>query len=110
MAKSLNEFAEELKEYILDSQSDAHNKGNIKVGRYNNLKLIMEPRLNKNPHVLIDMTLSSAEFDILTGQKRSGGLGADERYVLKWLAKSGTLPNLQDTWKYISKHGNDGQD
>ena len=89
MAKSLNEFADELKEFIIGSQSDAHNKGSINVGRYNNLKLTMEPRLNKRPHVVIDMTLSSAEFDILSGQKKSGGLGADERY--------------------ISKHRNDGQ-
>ena len=109
MAKSLNEFAGELKEFIINSQSDAHNKGSVNIGRYNNLKLVMEPRLNNRPHVVIDMTLSSAEFDILSGQKRNGGLGADERYVLKWLAKSGVLPSLQETWKYISKHGNEAQ-
>lgn len=39
MSKTLNELAGELKAYIIEIQSDAHNKGNIRPERYNNLKL-----------------------------------------------------------------------
>ncbi len=43
MPKTLNEHADDLKRYIIELQSDAHNKGNVLAGRYNNLKLIMAP-------------------------------------------------------------------
>ena len=105
MAKTLNEHMGDLKAYIIDLQSDAHNKGNIRVERYNNLKLSMDPTRNHNPHVIIDLSMSDAEFDIKTGQKINGGLGPDERYVLRWLSNSGTLPGLLETWQEILKNG-----
>ena len=43
MPKTLNEHADDLKRYIIELQSDAHNKGNVRAGRCNNLKLIMAP-------------------------------------------------------------------
>lgn len=107
MPKTLNELAGELKQAIIELQSDAHNKGNMRSERYNNLKLVMEPDRNRTPHVVIDLAISSAEFDITSGQKLNGGLGPDERYVLRWLSKSGTLTNLQDTWKTVIKKGSD---
>lgn len=103
MPKTLNELAGELKQYIIDLQSDLHNEGGIRFERYNNLKLIMSPNSNLKPHVIVDLSLSSAEFDIKTGQKQNGGLGPDERYVLRWISKSGTLPALQETWAAILK-------
>lgn len=42
MAKTLNELASDLKDVIIGLQSDAHNKGNLRVERYNNLKLSMD--------------------------------------------------------------------
>lgn len=105
MAKSLNELAGELKAYIIELQSDAHNSGNLRVERYNNLKLAMEPNKNHNPHVMVDLSMSDAEFDIRTGQKLNGGLGPDERYVMRWFNKANTLANLQETWKEVVKNG-----
>ena len=86
-------------------QSDPHNQNNLRVERYNNLKLLMEPNNNHNPHVIVDFSMSDAEFDIKTGQKINGGLGPDERYVLRWFNKSGTLTALQETWQVIVKNG-----
>ena len=43
MPKTLNEHADDLKRYIIELQSDAHNKVNVRAGRYNNLKLTMAP-------------------------------------------------------------------
>ncbi len=105
MAKSLNDLAKELKALIIELQSDAHNQSNLRVARYNNLKLLMEPERNHNPHVVVDFSMSDAEFDIKTGQKINGGLGPDERYVLRWFNKAGTLAALQETWKVILKNG-----
>lgn len=105
MAKSLNDLAKELKALIIELQSDAHNQNNLRVARYNNLKLLMEPERNHNPHVVVDFSMSDAEFDIKTGQKINGGLGPDERYVLRWFNKAGTLAALQETWKVILKNG-----
>ena len=65
----------------------------------------MEPNRNNSPHVIVDLAMSDAEFDIKTGQKLNGGLGPDERYVLRWFNKSGTLTSLQETWKVILKSG-----
>ena len=96
MAKTLNELAGELKTLIIELQSDAHNQGSIRVERYNNLKLIMEPAKNSSPHVIVDLAMADAEFDIRTGQKLNGGLGPDERYVLRWFNKANTLSQLQE--------------
>lgn len=105
MVKTLNEHAGDLKRYIIELQSDAHNKSSVRVERYNNLKLTMEPNADSKPHVVIDMTMSSAEFELKMGQKLYGGLGPDERYVMRWLSKSGTLPALMETWRAIVKNG-----
>ena len=105
MAKSLNDLAKELKALIIELQSDVRNQNNLRVARYNNLKLLMEPERNHNPHVVVDFSMSDAEFDIKTGQKINGGLGPDERQVLRWFNKAGTLSALQETWKVIVKNG-----
>ena len=42
MPKTLNELANELKEYLLNAQADAHNKASLRPERYNNLKLSMD--------------------------------------------------------------------
>ena len=110
MAKTLNEHASDLKKYIVELQSDGHNDGSVRVERYNNLKLSMEPNSNHNPHVIIDLSMSAAEFDIKTGQKQNGGLGPDERYVIRWLGKSGILPALLETWRAIIKNGGKEKD
>ena len=103
MAKSLNELAGELKNLIIDLQSDAHNKGNIKTERYNNLKLSMDISKNSSPHVVINIAMSEAEFDIKTGEKINGSLGPDERYVIRWFGKPNTISQLNEAWMSIAK-------
>ena len=38
----------------------------------------MAPNSNSNPHVVIDMSTSAAEFELKMGQKSNGGLWPDE--------------------------------
>ena len=51
------------------------------------------------------MSMSAAEFELKMGQKLNGGLGPDERYVIRWLNKSGILAALIETWHGIVKNG-----
>lgn len=99
MSKTLNELAGELKAYIIELQSDAHNKGNLRPERYNNLKLQMNLAANSNPHVQVVIGMSSAEFSLKTGDKTEGGLGPDERYVLRWIERPTSLPALMENWR-----------
>ncbi len=102
MAKTLNELAGELKDTIIELQSDAHNKGNLRVERYNNLKLSMDVSQN-SPQVTINVGMSEAVFNLRTGEKLNGGLGPDERYVLRWFNKTNTLSALNECWQELSR-------
>lgn len=104
MSKTLNELASDLKSYIIEIQSDAHNKGNLRPERYNNLKFQMNIAVNHNPHVIVNIGMSSAEFDLRTGDKLSGGLGPDERYVIRWLDKPTSASALRECWRRVEKN------
>ncbi len=108
MGRNLKELADDLKDYVIDQQSDAHNKGNLKKERYNNLKLTMDIARNRSPHVLISIGMSEAEFDVKTGEKNNGGLGPDEKYVFRWFNKADTLPDLNECWKEIARENGRG--
>lgn len=103
MSKTLNELASDLKIYLIELQSDAHNKGNLRPERYNNLKLVMDLVKNKNPHVFISVAMSEAEYLLPSGEKINGGLGPDDRFVLRWMAKPNTIPMLMECWKQAEK-------
>ena len=105
MAKTLNELSRELKDFIIDIQTDAYNKGSVNKYRYNNLKLeVLDPRLNKIPQVKIVIGISEAIFNIANAEKTSGGLGPDERYVLRWLMKSSVVGDLRGAWARAEEH------
>lgn len=104
MAKTLNELANELKAYIIELQSDAHNKGNLRPERYNNTKLTMDLAYDPTPHVIISIGMSSAEFQLKTFEKVNGGLGPDERYVLRWIDKPVVIENLRACWAQAERN------
>lgn len=97
--KNLKELADDLKNLIIELQSDAHNKENVRPERYNNLKLTMDPQHNRSPHVIVTTAMSSAEYDLYTAEKLGGSLGPDEKFVIRWLGKSNTLEALRECWK-----------
>lgn len=103
MSKTLNELAAELKSVIIEQQSDAHNKANLRPERYNNLKLVMDVAANSQPHVIIKLAMSEAEYNLKTGEKTNGGLGPDERYVFRWFGKVNTLSDLMACWRDAEK-------
>ena len=103
MAKTLNEITIELKDYILDCLSDPRLKIKVKPFSYNSLNVTMDIERELSPHIIVSLNMSEAIFSIQTGRKMSGGLGPDERYVLKWLERSFTLQKLMETWRTNEK-------
>ena len=108
MGKNLKELTDSLKDYVIDQQSDAHNKGNLRKERYNNLKLSMDIAKNSSPHVVVNIGMSEAEFNIRTGDKNTGGLGPDEKYVFRWMGRADTLPDLNDCWNELARENGRG--
>lgn len=99
MAKTLNELADNLKAFLLEIQSDAHNKGNLRPERYNNLSLKINISANPQPHIIIRIGMSEAEYDIKNLEKINGSLGPDNRYVSRWLTKPNVLSAINNCWK-----------
>ena len=99
MAKSFNDMANSLKDFIHDLNSDAHNSRSFQAGRYNNLKISMDPVADNSPHVIITISISEAKFNLNTFEKVNGSLGPDERAVQRWFGRSGVVEGLKELWK-----------
>ena len=104
MSKTLNELSRELRDFIFELQDDPHNVTGFKKYRYNNLKIeVMDPRTTPNPQVKITIGMSEATFNIITSEKIAGGLGPDERFVIRWLGKELNLGELKEAWRRAEK-------
>lgn len=97
MVKSLNEMAENLKEFIVDNDLPK-DSGAFGWQRFNNLKLTMDVS-ESTPHVKINIAISEAKFNILTGEKMEGSLGPEEKFTARWLGKPLVMPTLNEIWK-----------
>src|SRR5574344_387379 len=109
MAKTLNELANNLKDKIIAMQAASRSEEKMFAQKYNNLKLSMHPTKNPEPHVTIHLAMSEAEFSLKTMEKIDGGLGPDERYILKWLQRPTVITDLRETWASLAeaKESND---
>ena len=92
--KTLNEMAQDLQDYILSSQQDAHNSSGFNAYRYNNLKLRMETRI-PFPNLVIRIGISEVMYNLKDQSKADGSLGPDERYVKKWICMQVNLTELR---------------
>jgi hypothetical protein len=92
-----------LKEFLTECQSDSYNYRNANLYKYNNLKIYMEPRRNRMPHFIVRIGISESMYDLETGERISGGLGVDERYVRRWIERNLPKMNLPLVWKNINK-------
>lgn len=104
MSKTLKELGDELKDLMIDLQMDAYNRNNFRPERYNNLQLKMDIAYNPQPHVIIVMAMSMAEYDLKTLEKLNGGLGQDERYLQRWFARPNTIPALMQCWENAERN------
>ena len=104
---TFKDVEDSLKNYIIQEQSDAHNKGSVNNAKYNNIKITMDPSKNPTPHVIIRITISEAMYSLNGFAKINGGLGYEERLVLKWFGRYGVKEKLLELWGSAEKNKED---
>ena len=104
---TFKDMEDSLKNYIIQEQSDAHNVRSVNVAKYNNIKVLMAPNKNPNPHVIIRISISEATFSLDGFVKLNGGLGYEERFVLKWFNRYGIKDKLGELWDFAGQNKED---
>ena len=95
---TIKDMEDSLKNYIIQEQSDAHNRTNLNITKYNNIKISMNLKKNSTPHVIIRISISEAIFSLKDFSKINGGLGHEEKYVNKWFGRYGIKERLIELW------------
>ena len=101
---TIKDIEDGLKKFIIDEQSDAHNRGSINHAKYNNIKITMDPTKEVQPHITIRISISEATFLLADFTKLNGGLGYEERLVLKWFGRYGIKEKLLELWGSAEKN------
>lgn len=102
MFAELHALEESLKSFLAESQTDSYNSPGANFYKYNNLKIYMDPKKSKVPHFIIRIGISEAMYN-MQGEKTSGGLGTDERFVRRWLDRNFSKMNLGSIWTGANK-------
>lgn len=104
---TFKDMEDSLKNFIVQEQSDAHNVRSVNIAKYNNIKIWMEPQKNPVPHVFIRISISEASYSLNDFSKLNGGLGYEERLVLKWFGRFGIKDKLVELWAFADKNRED---
>ena len=104
---TFKDMEDSLKTFIIQEQSDAHNRGSVNNAKYNNIKITMDPTKNVMPHITIRISISEATFSLNDFSKSNGGLGYEERFVLKWFGRYGVKEKLMELWGSAEKNKED---
>ena len=100
---TFKDIEDSLKTFIIQEQSDAHNIKSVNNAKYNNIKITMDPSKNPIPHVKVRISISEASYTLEGFNKINGGLGYEERMVLKWFGRYGVKEKLMDLWNSAEK-------
>ena len=100
---SFKECEDALKAFMISEQQDAHNVKTMNTAKYNNIKLWMDVAKNQTPHVFVRISISEAAFSLDGFNKLNGGLGYEERLVLKWFGRYGVKQKLMELWTSAEK-------
>ena len=103
---TFKDLEDSLKNFIIQEQSDAHNARSVNVAKYNNIKIWMDIAKNPDPHFIVRISISEATFSLNDGSKLNGGLGYEERFVLKWFGRMGIKQKIQELWNTTDKKTN----
>lgn len=104
---SFKDLEDSLKKFMLDEQSDAHNVRNMNIAKYNNLKVWMDASKYQVPHFIVRISISEGVFSIADCAKINGGLGYEERLVIKWHGRMGIKDKLRELWNTSAKNDED---
>ena len=95
---TFKDMEDNLKAFIIQEQSDAHNVKTVNTAKYNNIKVTMDAQKNPQPHVTVRISISEATFSLTDYSKINGGLGYEERLVIKWFGRFGIKNKLTELW------------
>lgn len=95
---TFKDMEDNLKAFIIQEQSDAHNVKTVNTAKYNNIKVTMDVQKNPQPHVTVRISISEATFSLADYSKINGGLGYEERLVIKWFGRFGIKNKLTELW------------
>lgn len=101
---TFKDIQDNLKNFIIQEQSDAHNIRSVNTAKYNNIKISMDPSKNNQPHIIIRISISEAIFSLNDFSKINGGLGYEERLVLKWFGRYGIKEKLTELWSFAEQN------
>lgn len=104
---TFKDVEDSLKNFILQEQSDAHNVRTVNVAKYNNIKIWMDPSKTQESHIIIRISISEATYSLNNFTKINGGLGYEERLVLKWFGRYGVKEKLMELWNFAEKNKED---
>ena len=100
---TFKDLEDNLKNFIIQEQSDAHNVRNVNIAKYNNIKIWMDLTKYVQPHFFIRVSISEAVFSLDDCSKIYGGLGYEERFIIKWYGRMGIKDKLSELWNSAAK-------
>ena len=100
---TFKDLEDSLKNFIMQEQADAHSSRNVNAAKYNNIKVFMDPTKITEPHFFVRITISEAVFSISDCKKLNGGLGYEERFIIKWFGRMGIKEKLHELWDSSAK-------
>lgn len=101
---TFKDLEDSLKKFMIEEQSDAHNIKSINMAKYNNMRIWMDDSKYQQPHFIVRITISEAVFSLSDCSKINGGLGFEERLVVKWFGRMGIKNKLQQLWGSSEDH------
>lgn len=104
---TFKDMEDSLRSFIIQEQSDAHNVKSTNVAKYNNIKIWMDPSKYLQAHFIIRISISEATFALNDCTKMNGGLGYEERFIIKWFGRMGIKEKLNELWKTAEKNKED---
>ncbi|MDO5307573.1 MAG: hypothetical protein Q4E83_07420 [bacterium] len=100
---TFKDLEDNLKNFMIQEQSDAHSSKTLNTAKYNNLKIWMEPSKFPQSHFIVRISISEAVFNLEDCNKINGGLGYEERFISKWFNRIGNKEKLVELWNSAEK-------
>ena len=100
---TFKDLEDNFKNFLIQEQSDAHSTKNVNIAKYNNIKIWMDLTKYREPHFYIRVSISEAVFSLKDCTKLNGGLGYEERFVIKWFGRMGIKDKLRELWNSAEK-------
>ena len=104
---TFKDMEDSLKNFMVQEQSDAHNVKSVNLAKYNNIKVWMDLSKYVQPHFFVRVSISEAVFALSDCSKINGGLGYEERFIIKWFGRMGIKEKLIELWNNAEKSKED---